>query len=153
MGFLLITNFLSSLVSPNTDLSLIAHFVRTQAACRIAYEEAYDQPTSAYAVGTRHVASECLHACDVVACIRMRVRVFSVVHYELSARGASHESSIVRPGMPDRRDHVRGRRVFRASLLHVVHQRAILALVRVEIRLLTACHTATVPGIHFLQVI
>lgn len=64
-----------------------------------------------------------------------------------------HGSSIVRPRVPDRRDHVRGRRVFRASLLHVVHQRAILALIRIEIRLLTARHAAAIPGIHLLQMI
>lgn len=84
---------------------------------------------------------------------RTRVPEYAVVHCELSARVVSARSSIVRPRVPDRRDHVRGRRVFRASLLHVVHQRAVLALVRVEIRLLTACHATTVPGIYLLQMI
>lgn len=72
-----------------------------------------------------------------------------MVHCELSARvGDTDGSSIVRPGVSDRRDHIRGRRVFRASLLHVVHQRVILVFIRVEIRLLTTRHAAAVPRIH-----
>lgn len=66
--------------------------------------------------------------------------------------GDADGSSIVRPGVSDRRDHIRGRRVFCASLLHVVHQRVVLALV-VEIRLLTARHAAAVPRVHLLQMI
>ena len=60
--------------------------------------------------------------------------------------------SVVRPRVPNRGDDVRGRRVVRASLLHVVHQTAVLVL-HVEARLLTAGHAATVARVHLLQVV
>lgn len=61
--------------------------------------------------------------------------VLSVVYGERAFRDRldARPGSFVRPGVPDGRDHVRGRRVFRASLLHVVHQSAVLAFIRVEI--------------------
>lgn len=87
--------------------------------------------------------------------LRRVYAVLPVVRCERAFRDGlgARPGSFVRPGVPDRCDHVRGRQVFRASLLHVVHQRAVLALVRVEIRLLTACHAATVPRIHLFQMI
>ena len=81
------------------------------------------------------------------------IRVVSVVHQKLFAVREARESSVVRPGVPDWSDHVRGRRVIWTSLLHVVHQRAVLAFIRVEARLLTTCHTAPVAWVHLLKMI
>lgn len=81
------------------------------------------------------------------------IRVVSVVHQKLFAISKTRENSVVRPGVPDWSDHIWGRRVLWASLLHVVHQRAVLALIRVEVRLLTTCHAAPVAWVHLLKVI
>lgn len=133
-------------------LSLIAHFRTYHAACRIAYGSLRPANLGVrWARGTSHVSAS--STCDAAASTCMRVRVSQWSTASFPQERWTHGSSVIRPGVPDRRDHVRGRRVFCASLLHVVHQRAVLALVRVEIRLLTARHAAAIPGIHLLQMI
>lgn len=136
---------------PTHRLSLIAHFFRTYSRS-LRVEIAYGSLRPAN-LGVRWARRTWVPAASTT-CVYERTRFpceWSTASFPQERW--THGSSVVRPGVSDRRDHVRGRRVFCASLLHVVHQRAVLALVRVEIRLLTARHAATVPGIHLLQMI
>lgn len=138
-------------------LTAIAHCLVTW--CHFIYlKNTVDQPTSANTGRPRVVVP---HQFLIVpptsvrpfrGCADVRV-VFSGPPEAVRERVCSRLSSVVRPRVPDWSDHVRGRRVIRASLLHVVHQRAVLALVRVEARLLTTCHAAPIAWVHLLQVV
>lgn len=137
------------------------YFAHTLFACRIVYRSLRPANLGVRAArGTSQATTDALTCVYmfVYVCVCVYMYIYARTRFQWSTTSFPRESrhrgnSIVRPRVPNRRDHVRGRRVFRASLLHVIHQRAVLAFIRVEIRLLTACHAATVSWIHLLQMI